>query len=289
MRSVTAARREIGEERLLGVRCADRMQPLDRLLGHGVGQVVGVLLVVEGLRGPDDLLVLGQAGVPLARPPAEEPIEIVEPPADGPAVERSGRALLAVRRQVPLAERRGAVAVVAQDPRERNAVVRNERRIAREPGRELADRTEANRVAVAPGEKRRTRGRAERRDVEAVIPHPSLRDPRVVRRVDRTTEGSGISEARVVDQDQQDVRRAIGCIDVADCLPVRTRAVESPVCHPAERLPSDRELASIRLAHDVMSPLPSRSRNVVACTGGCSATLHPHAGLIREHATCSPG
>ncbi len=196
---------------------------------------------------------MGPTGSP---PPAEEPVEIVESPADGPAVERSGGALLTVRRQMPLAERRGAVAVVAQDPRERNAVVGNERRVAHEPRRELAGRAEADRVAVAPREKRGTRGRAERRDVEAVVTNPSLRDPRVVRRVDRTAEGSGIAEARVVDQHQQNVRRAVGCFDVADRLPVRTRAVERPVGHPAERFPCDRKLASVRLAHD---PLLSRS------------------------------
>ena len=231
MRGVAAAGREVGEERLLRVLGPDRVQPLDRLVGHVVGQVVGVLLVVEVGGGADDLLVLGQARVPLARAAAEEAVEVVESPADRPAVERSGGALLAVRRQVPLAERRRAVAVVPQDPRERHAVVGDERRVAGEAGRELADRAEADRVAVAAGQQRRPRRRAERGDVEAVVPHAVLGHPRVVRRVDRAPEGPGVAEAGIVDQDHQDVRCPIGSIDVADQIPVRLRAVECPVGH----------------------------------------------------------
>ena len=155
------------------------MQPFDRLVRHVVRQVVGILgvLVVVGLRSADDLLVLRQARIPLARAAAEEAVEVVEPPADRPAVERAGRALLAVRGQVPLAERRGAVPVVAQDPRERDAVVREEARVAREAGRELAHRADADRVAVATGQERGPRRRAERGDVEAVVAQALLRHP----------------------------------------------------------------------------------------------------------------
>jgi hypothetical protein len=158
---------------------------------------MGVLLVVEAVGSADDPLVLGQTRIPLAGAPAEEPVEVVEPPADGPAPKRSCRALLTVRRQMPFAERPRAVSVVPQDPGERDAVVRDERRIAREPGRELANRPEADRVAVTAREKRRTRRRAERRDVEAVVPQALLRDPRVVRSVDRPAEGRGVPEAGI--------------------------------------------------------------------------------------------
>ena len=251
VRRVAAAGREVGEERLVRILRPDRVQPLDRLVGHVVRQVVGVLAVVAvvGLGGADDLLVLGQARVPLARSPAEEAVEVVEPPAHGPAVERPGRALLSVRRQVPLAERGGAVAVVPEDSRERNAVIRDERRVAGEPGRELADRAEADRVAVAAGEERRPRRGAERGDVEAVVADTLVRHPRVVRCVDRAAEGCGIAETRVVDQHHQDVRGPIGSLDVADRLPVRLRAVERAFRDAAEGRHADRQLASIGLAH----------------------------------------
>ena len=195
--------------------------------------------------------------IPLTRAAAEEPVEVVEAPADGPAVERSGRALLGVRRQVPLAERRGAVPVVAQDPRERDAVVGDERRIACEPGRELADRAEADRVAVAAGEQRGSRRRAERRDVEAVVADALLRHARVVGCIDRAAEGSGVAEPGIVDQHQQDVRSAVGGIDLAERRPIRLRALQGPVRHTRERPFADRELRSIGLAHQVASVRPA--------------------------------
>ena len=110
--------------------------------------------------------------VELARLAAEEPPEVVEPPAVRPAIERPGRSLLVVRRQVPLAERRGRVPVLLQDPRERRAVLRQ---IASSRGtrRRTPRSAEPDRVMVAPGEHRRARRRAERGDVEPVVLQPA--------------------------------------------------------------------------------------------------------------------
>ena len=190
VRGVAAAGGEVDEERLVRVLGPDAVQPLDRLVGHRVREVVGVLLVVVLRLRSDDLLVLRQARVPLAGPAAEEAVEVVEPPAGRPAVERPGRALLPVGRQVPLAERRGAVAVVPQDTRQRRAIARKGGRVPGEPARELTDRAEADGVAVPPGQQRRPRRRAQRRDVEPVVPQAPLGHPRVVRRVDRPAEGA---------------------------------------------------------------------------------------------------
>ena len=135
MRRVAATGRVVDEERLASILGADPVQPLDGLVRHGVGEVVRVLLVVELGGRADDLLVLGQARVILARPTTEDPVEVVEPPPVRPPVERTGRALLPVRGQVPLAERCCAVPVVPQDPRQRRAVPRKDRRVAGEPTR----------------------------------------------------------------------------------------------------------------------------------------------------------
>ena len=116
VRRVRAARRVVDEPRLVGLLRAHAVQPLDRLVGHRVGQVEVLLL-----RRPDRRLVLGDHRVVLARLAAQEAPEVVEPEPVGPAVERARRTLLMVRRQVPLAERRGAVAVLLQHPRERRA------------------------------------------------------------------------------------------------------------------------------------------------------------------------
>ena len=80
---------------LSGVLRPDAVQPLDRLVGHLVREVVGSSC--RTLRHADDRVVLGQARVVLAGLAAEEPVEVVEPPAVRPAVKRPGRALLADR------------------------------------------------------------------------------------------------------------------------------------------------------------------------------------------------
>ena len=253
MRGVAAPGGEVGEERLPRVLCTDRVEPLDRLVRHVVGQVVGLVGVVELGRRADDLLVLSQARVPLPRASAEEAVEVVEAPADRPAVERPGGSLLAVRRQMPLPERRGAVPVVPQDPRKRNAVVRKEPRVAGERARELTDGTEADGMVVAAGQQRRPRGRAQRGHVEAVVPQAALGHPRVVRSLDRPAERRRIAEPGIVDQHQEHVGRAVGSAHVPDRVPVRLRALERPVGHTPEWLPADRKLAAVRLAHRVTS------------------------------------
>ena len=177
VRGVAAPRREVDEERLVCVLRADAVQPLERLVRHRIREVVGVLFVVEPLRGADHLLVLDQARVPLPGVASQEAVEVVEPPAVRPAVERACRALLPVRRQVPLPERRGAVPVVAQDAGQRRAVPRQARRVAGEPTSELTDRAETHGVVVPAGQQRRTCRRAQGRDMEPVVtqalPRPS--------------------------------------------------------------------------------------------------------------------
>ena len=221
VRGVAAAGREVGEERLVGVLGPHAVQPLDGPVGHGVGEVVRIVLVVVLRRGADDLLVLGQARVPLARAAAEDAVEVVEAPAVGPPVERTRRALLTVRGQMPLAERRGAVAVVAQDPRQRRAVAGQDRRVARVAAGELTDRAEADGVVVAARQQGRSRRRAQRGDVEPVVAQPALGQAGVVRRLDRSTERAGVAEAGVVDEHQQHVRRAGWRFGAADQVPVR--------------------------------------------------------------------
>ena len=63
---VAAAGRVVDEERLRGILRTNAVEPLDRLIGHRVGEVVRIALVVVALVDPDDLLVLGEARVPLA-------------------------------------------------------------------------------------------------------------------------------------------------------------------------------------------------------------------------------
>jgi hypothetical protein len=157
VRRVAAAGREVDEEGLVGLLGSDPVEPSDRSVGHRIGQVVRVLVVVELGRGADDLLVLRDARVPLTGVAAEEPVEIVEPPPVRPAVERARRPLLPVGSHVPLPEGRGAVAVVPQDPGQRRAIPREDRRVPGVAAGELADRAEPDRVVVATRQERGSR------------------------------------------------------------------------------------------------------------------------------------
>ena len=285
---MAAAGRVVHEERLAGVLGPYPVEPLDRAVGHRVGEVVRMLLVVELVGRADDLLVLREAGVPLARPAAQDPVEVVEPPAVRPAVERPCGTLLAVGCQVPLAERRRAVAVVPEDPGQRRAVPWEGGAVAGEPTRELADRAEPHRVVVPPGQQRRPRRRAQRRDVEPVVAQAALGHPRVVGCLDRPAEGARVAEPRVVDEHQQHVGGPVRRPRVLDQVPVGLGAGESPVDAACERLAPDREPAAIGFTHRVPSP------------SGCHARMCPsrpvHAGSTRRlvlrprdlRAACSP-
>ena len=206
-------------------------------------------------------------------PAAEEAVEVVEPPAGRPAVERPGRALLPVGRQVPLAERRRAVPVVPEDTRQRRAIARKSGRVPGEPARELTDRADADGVAVPPGQQRRPRRRAQRRDVEAVVLQAALSDPRVVRRGYRPAEGRGVAETGVVDQHQQHVRRPRRRLDMPDQVPVGLRPRQRPVGHPPKRRPADRQPRTVRLTHRPPHPF---------------ARLVPRRAVRADHSIRSP-
>ena len=246
VRRVAAAGRvvhEPGRARLLG---AHAVNPVDRLLGHVVREVVG--LAVLALGDALDLLVLGDEGVVLARLPAQEAPVVVEPEPGGPAGERPARALLVVRRQVPLSDRGRHVAVLLQDPREGRAVAGDGGVVSREGTGELGDESEAHAVMVPAGEEGRPCRRADRRHVEAVVADPLLRHARVVGRLDRPAEGARVAEPGVVDEDEQDVRGALRWRDVGRLVPVGLGALEGLGRPATEGWAADRQRGAVDLS-----------------------------------------
>ena len=109
VRAVGRAGRPVHQERLVGREGLVPLDPGEPLVDHVFGQVV--FLAVRRL---DRVQVLVQPRFPLRRFAGEEAVEVVEPVAGGPAVERSHRGRLVRRGVVPLAERRRFVAVVVQ-------------------------------------------------------------------------------------------------------------------------------------------------------------------------------
>ena len=207
MRRVRAPGRVVDEPRLFVVLGAHLVEPAHRLIGQIVRPVV--LLGVGALRDADGRVVLRDHGVVLARLAAEDPPEAIETPPVRPAVERPSRPLDVIGSQVPLAEPGGRVAVALKRPDERSAVLRHARRVARKRAGELPDRPEADGVVVSACQQGGPGRRAERGHVEAVVPQALLADPRHRRRRDGPTERRRVAEARVVDQHEQHVRRAL--------------------------------------------------------------------------------
>ena len=142
-----------------------------------------------------------------------EAVEVVEPQAGRPAVERTGRADVRLRRVVPLAEHARGVAVVAQHLRHQRRAPRDDARVAGVAGAHLDDDAGADAVMIAAGEQRAARRAAERRGVEAGVLQPVLGELVHVRRRHRPAERRAHAEADVVEQDEQHIRAALGRLD----------------------------------------------------------------------------
>ena len=249
VRRVGAAGRVVEEPRLLGILRPYRVQPLDGLVGEVVREVVR--LVVRALGHADGRVVHRDHRVPLARCPAQEAPEVVEAPVLRPVLERACRALLAVRRHVPLAEPAGHVPVLLEDARNGGAALRDGARVARERAGELRDRSHADAMLVSPGKRRRPRRRAERDDVEAVVVEAHLPDARQVGRRDGPAERVRLPEAGIVDEDEEDVRRALRRFRPRDDRPVRDRLVDRMADRPTEVPVGERQHRAVghELAH----------------------------------------
>ncbi len=154
-------------------------------------------------------MVAEQPRRPLVGFAAHEAVEIVEAHARGPLIERTRGRIGVSGGVVVLAEPRGGVAVILQDVADRGVVRTDDRIVARKAGGLLGDHPEARRMVVAPGDQRGARRRAERRGMELGVAQPVGRDLVERRRRDDAAEGAGDAVARVVGDDQQDVRRAL--------------------------------------------------------------------------------
>ena len=260
VRRVRAPGRVVDEPRLFLVLGAHRVQPANRLVGEVVWPVV--LLAVVALRDADRRVVLGDHRVVLARLAAEDAPEVIESPCVRPAVERPCRTLEVIGGHVPLAEPRRRVAVALKRPDERGAVLRHARGVAGERAGELADRPEADRVMVAARQQSGTRRRAQRGDVEAVVPEALLGHPRHRRRRNGPAERRRVPEPRVVDQHQQHVRRAVGRLRRHVDRPVGNGRVDRASDRPTEVRIGDRQHRPVRaeLPHRLRKRLLQRRR-----------------------------
>ena len=183
VRRVGGAGREVGEEGLVGHQRLLLADPVDRPVGHVLGEVVALLGRAVGFHGHRAVVDRRRVLVRLA---ADEAVEVLEAAAArGPGVERAHRAGLPDRDLVALAELGGRVAVQLQRLGQRRRRVRADRAVAGRRGRDLRDPAHADRVVVAARQQRLPGRRAERRRVEAVVLEPVVGQPLGGRRAAR--------------------------------------------------------------------------------------------------------
>ena len=204
---------EVGEERSVG---GDRLlvlHPGDRVLDQVLAQVVAVLRQPVGL---DRVAALVELRVPVVHLRAHEPVEEVEALTHRPPRERTRRADLDRRGLVPLADRRGAVAVAAEDLRDRRRAGRPVAVVARLRCRHLAGDAHPHRVVVAAGHQRLARRGAQRRHVEPAVAQPLVGESLRGRHLARTAVRRRRPEAHVVDEHDDDVGSTGHRLDRAD-------------------------------------------------------------------------
>ena len=224
VRRVAGLRREVHEERLVGVDHLRVADELDRLVREVVGDVVAVL---GPARRVDLVVVVDEVGIPVVRLAAEPAVEALEPaPERPPALERGEVALLA-RRQVPLADAVRVVPVLGEHLGDEAVLERDARRDPREARRELGDRRHAVARRVATGQQRRARRRAQRGRVEVRELHAAIGDAPHVRGLDRAAEHVHRPVADVVPREEQHVRRTLAARAARGTAPSRA---SSPGC-----------------------------------------------------------
>ena len=207
MRSVRRTGGVVDEERLVRHQRLLLLDPVDRLVGHVLGEVVALLRRLGLL---DRHRVAVDRRRVLVRLAADEAVEVLEARPGRPRAERAHRARLPDRHLVAFPELRRRVAVQLQCLGERRARVRADRVVARCRRGDLGDAAHADRVVVPPGQQRLARRRAQRGRVEAVVLEAVRGEPLRDRRVDGASEGARRGEADVVEQHDEDVRRTLG-------------------------------------------------------------------------------
>ena len=188
VRSVSRARREVDEERLIGNERLLLPNPVDGLVRHVFHQVVALFGRLLDL---DRYGAFIERWIPLVRLAADEPVEIFESASAGrPSIKGTGRTGLPDRHFMTLAELRRRIPIELEGPGEWRAGVRQNRVIAGRPGGDLGDPAHADRVVVASGQHGLSRRRAQRCGVKAVEFQAARRQQFRRRRVAWTAEGA---------------------------------------------------------------------------------------------------
>ncbi len=206
VRGMAGARGVVQEEGL--VRRVDLriLDELDGLVGQVDAQVVALLRRLGLL---DLVVVVGQLRIPLVGFAAQEAVETLEAAPERPAVVGPGRCRVFGRRQVPLPDAEGVVALLQQHLAEHAPVEGQDAVVAGVAGGGLGDRGQADRVVVAPGQDAAARRRAQRRGVHVGVAQAVSRQAVQHGRLDQPAEARQLPVADVVQHPDEHVGRAL--------------------------------------------------------------------------------
>ena len=206
VRRVRGAEAQIHVERLGRVDLLDVGNELHRLVDQVLAEVVTLLGRARRL---DLVVVVHQVRVPLAGVSAQEPVEALEAAAQRPPVERACARLLVARRQVVLPDHERAVAVLDEHLGQEAVLERDDAVVSRVAAGQLGDGGHRVAVMVAAGDDARTAGRAQCCRVHVAVAQP-VRGERVeAGGLDRAAVTAQLAEPRVIQHDEQHIRRAL--------------------------------------------------------------------------------
>ena len=220
-RIMHALGRVVDKERLVGIQGLLCLDPLDRTIGE-----IGLIVVVRILRRRGERRVVVGHRRELVRFADHVAIELLEPEARGPLVERPREAAFPRHIFVRLAEHRRAVAVEPQDLGEGRHAVRQDGSLTRKARRHFRDRAHVRAVRIAAGEQCHAARRADRRGMEIVVGQSVLGEALEGRQVHHATERRGAGVAEIVEQDDHDIGRARRRLDLEDRRRLRIAGVE---------------------------------------------------------------
>src|SRR5262249_35843220 len=147
-----------------------------------------------------------QSWLPLISLAADKAVEVIESLQSWPAIERAGNTLLPIGDIVVLAEESRAIAVLPNDLRNHRAASRNRSGVPWATTTELGDATGSRRMMIATSQQRRARRRTKSRRMETRILKSPRRQLVEIRSWYLATESSPLSEATIINQDNQNVR-----------------------------------------------------------------------------------
>ena len=201
----------------------------DGLVGERIVEGVVTLLALRDLHR-DRRRAAVENRLPLVHFSADEAVEVIEALQARPPVEWSGDTRLPIGDVVILSDECGAVPALAQNLREHRRVLGNLPAVTRIAVANLRDHAGPGGMVVASGEQGGAGGRAERRGMEARVAQAHFRHAIEVRRGNLSSKGSPLSESRVVDQDDQHVRRPGGSLRESDCPRLRVLVGAADLC-----------------------------------------------------------